>query len=437
MIPATTTPSQQDSRLLGLVQRAEQANAAGQDRESSRLLAEAQAINPSHPLVLNLAGVLQLHAGNVAGARQLLDQAIAADAGNPAFWLDLASCYRILGLRDDEQAALQRVLTIEPRHLIGLLQKASLLELLGKLREAAGVYADALATIPPGARIARSLQPALEHAAEAVRANNAALEAFLESRLRAPRARFAGSDQERFDHCIGALVGKRRIYAPQPTFLHFPKIPALEYYPRGDFPWLDAIEAGSGEIRAEFERVFREDSASLEPYIHYPDGVPIDQWVELNNSRRWSAFHLWREGEPIAANIARCPRTVELLAGIPRMEIRGHGPAVFFSILDAKSRIPPHTGVTNTRLIVHLPLVVPPGCGFRVGSETREWQPGKAWVFDDSIEHEAWNDGDVPRAILIFDIWNPYLSTAERELVRAAVEGFGDYYRPPASPLAS
>ena len=66
--------------------------------------------------------------------------------------------------------------------------------------------------------------------------------------------------------------------------------------------------------------------------------------------------------------------------------------------------------------------------GFRVGSETREWIPGKAWVFDDTIEHEALNGSDTPRAILIFDIWNPYLSEDERELVRAAIETVGSYY---------
>ena len=89
-----------------------------------------------------------------------------------------------------------------------------------------------------------------------------------------------------------------------------------------------------------------------------------------------------------------------------------------FSVLQPKTRIPPHTGVSNTRLVVHLALVVPPRCGFRVGNETREWRAGHAWVFDDTIEHEAWNDSDLTRTVLIFDIWSPFLSEMERELVR-------------------
>jgi len=110
-------------------------------------------------------------------------------------------------------------------------------------------------------------------------------------------------------------------------------------------------------------------------------------------------------------------------------DVPGYCPTAFFSILVAKSHIPPHTGVTNTRLIVHLPLVIPPGCRFRVGSTIRDWQVGQAWVFDDTMQHEAWNDSDVPRAILIFDIWNHFMTPAEHDLVRTAVQGIRDFYR--------
>jgi aspartate beta-hydroxylase len=109
--------------------------------------------------------------------------------------------------------------------------------------------------------------------------------------------------------------------------------------------------------------------------------------------------------------------------------VPGYAPSAFFSILDRKSHIPAHTGVTNARLIVHLPLVVPAQCRFRVGSDTREWREGEAWVFDDTIEHEAWNESDVPRAILIFDTWHPSLTAAERELILTAVPAIKDYYR--------
>jgi aspartate beta-hydroxylase len=79
-----------------------------------------------------------------------------------------------------------------------------------------------------------------------------------------------------------------------------------------------------------------------------------------------------------------------------------------------------------------LPLIVPPGCGFRVGAERREWHPGKAFVFDDTMEHEAWNDSDTPRAVLILDVWSPLISAAERDLVRSLTVGVGEWYGTPA-----
>jgi aspartyl/asparaginyl beta-hydroxylase (cupin superfamily) len=103
-------------------------------------------------------------------------------------------------------------------------------------------------------------------------------------------------------------------------------------------------------------------------------------------------------------------------------------PTAMFSCLEARTTIPPHCGETNTRLIVHLPLIVPAGCWFRVGNEVREWQYGRAFAFDDTIEHEARNDSDELRVVLIFDVWNPALSAAERDLVGGLVNAIRDYY---------
>jgi len=231
------------------------------------------------------------------------------------------------------------------------------------------------------------------------------------------------------DRCLDLLTGKRSRYNSQPTFMYFPEIPTVEFFDRAEFPWLDAVEAAADEIRTELTTVLVTDRAGLEPYISYPEkGVPLDQWKELNKSRRWSAYFLWNQGAPQPAHLARCPRTAEVLRSVPQCDVPRRGPTAFFSILDAGTHIPPHTGVTNTRAIVHLPLIVPPDCSLRVGGETREWAPGKAWVFDDTIEHEAWNRSDTPRGVLIFDIWNPYLSAAERDLIRAASDVVGTYY---------
>jgi aspartyl/asparaginyl beta-hydroxylase (cupin superfamily) len=114
---------------------------------------------------------------------------------------------------------------------------------------------------------------------------------------------------------------------------------------------------------------------------------------------------------------AKAPKTAALVESLPLCRIPGRAPAVFFSILKAGKHIPPHTGVTNVRSIVHLPLIVPEGCTFRVGGETRPWIEGQAFVFDDTIEHEAHNPTDRDRAVLILDCWNPHLSEAERSMI--------------------
>jgi aspartyl/asparaginyl beta-hydroxylase (cupin superfamily) len=298
-------------------------------------------------------------------------------------------------------------------------------ELKGETRAAAATYRTALQAIPQF--LSPSARPLLEHARSAVQANDAALEGFLAERLADLRGRHGNQDLGRFDKCVDVLLRKRRVYRPSPSFMYFPQLPAIEFYERGDFPWLDALEAAAPDIRAELIQVLADGPAALEPYVSV-DGTPQDRWRELNNSRRWGVYYLWKAGTPVAENLARCPKTAAALEAWPRCDLMDTGPTAVFSILDAKTRIPPHVGVNNARLIVHLPLIVPPGCGFRVGAETRSWEPAKAFVFDDTIEHEAWNDSDQPRAVLILDIWNPFLSQAERELVTELTSGVGEFY---------
>ncbi len=371
----------------------------------------------------------RLTAGDSLGACQVLTEAVKDEPANPALWLNLAEALSGLDRRDEEMAALQRVLAIEPRNLRALLQKASLLELQNKPRAAAAAYRTALQSLVPGIRTPPWMAKLLVHAREAVEANNRALEAFLEERLTTLRARHADQPLRRFDRCLATLVQKERIYRQQPSFMYFPYLPAIEFYERSDFPWLDAIEAATDDIREELLGVLSEGDETLEPYLSHARNRSQDStWRALHESRRWGVYFLWREGAAYPEHIERCPRTVAALGSWPRCEVPGCSPTAVFSILDGRTRIPSHTGVNNTRLVVHLPLIVPPGCGFRVGAEQREWQPGKALIFDDTIEHEAWNDSDTLRAVLILDIWNPAVSVAERELVCTAVAGVNEFY---------
>jgi aspartyl/asparaginyl beta-hydroxylase (cupin superfamily)/thioredoxin-like negative regulator of GroEL len=417
-----------DTTVLRILQASKAAGAAGRTGEADQLLAQVSQIAPNHPAVLNELGLRMMLRSDPAKARELFARAAQVDPKSPALWSNLASALHELGRADDEMEAIERALSLEPRHLGALLQKGMLIEARGDGRNAARAFRNALATVPSGAQPPPTLAAALAHAREVVAHDDQELATTLEARLVGIRAQHGGGAQRRLDKALQLLTGKARRYHPEPTFLYFPGLPAVEFFERGQFPWLDAIEAAADEIRQELTGALVADRAGLEPYVAYPEGVPLNQWQELNKSRRWSAYFLWNQGVAQEAHMARCPRTVEVLRGAPQCDVPRRGPTAFFSILDAHTHIPAHCGITNTRLTVHLPLIVPPQCRFRVGSETRDWEPGKAWVFDDTIEHEAWNDSDTPRAILIFDVWNPFLSDAERDLVRAAVETVGTYY---------
>jgi aspartate beta-hydroxylase len=425
---ATTFTVGNSRRILQLIESAAQAFDRGQTFDAERLLQQAQLEAPQHPLVLAEKGRRLLQAGNPIEAHDLLEQAVKTDPSLPSLWTSLATTLRALDRPDEEMVALDKALALDPRNLRALLQKGSLHELRGQPRAAAALYRNALQLIPPGVEPPPAMRPVLQHAQQIIDANNRSLESFLETRLKDLRARHAGERLGRFDRCLATLLQKERIYRQQPSFMFFPQLPAIEFYERSDFPWLASIEAATGDIRAELVNLLADGSATLDPYVAIAEGQPIDQWRELNNSRRWGVYFLWREGVAFEEHVARCPRTVAALEAAPRWIVPGCGPSALFSIVDAKTRIPPHTGVHNTRLTVHLPLIIPPGCGFRVGGERREWRLGEALVFDDSIEHEVWNDSDVPRAVLIFDVWSPFLSHAERELVSSVVSAVGEYY---------
>jgi aspartyl/asparaginyl beta-hydroxylase (cupin superfamily) len=369
-----------------------------------------------------------LAAGDAAGALGLLEQVVVLAPRHLPFWLSLAAALRTLGRHEAELNALERALALDPTHLVVLLQKGALLDLMHKPRSAATVYGHALQTLVPGTQLPAPIEAHVRHAEKRVRENAVTLAALIDKRLGALRSTEPDAAQMRFDRCLDRILGRRRIYVPEPTFMLFPYLRNYEFFERESFPWLAEVEAATDAIREELVAALSADQSGIEPYIAFEEGLPLRQWTELNHSRRWSAYFLWNQGRVEEAHLKRCPRTAAVLAKVPQVDIPGRGPTAFFSILEAHTKIPAHTGVTNTRVTVHLPLIVPPGCAFRVGGETREWRVGTGWIFDDTIEHEAWNDSDAPRAILIFDVWNPELTVLERDLVRETTLALSQYH---------
>jgi aspartate beta-hydroxylase len=244
----------------------------------------------------------------------------------------------------------------------------------------------------------------------------ASFEDFLRERI--GREALAGKAGSRFAESLDILVGRKQRNVQQPRYYYFPGLAAIPFQERAAFPFLDAVEAATDDIREELLQVLAQPDA-FRPYIQSDPGRPRREQAGLLDNPAWGAFYLWRDGELVEQNAARCPRTMRALEAVPLCTVPNRSPSVLFSLLQPGAHIPAHTGMVNTRLICHLPLVVPGRCVFRVGNETREWAEGSAWVFDDTIEHEAWNPTDRTRVILLFEIWRPELSTAERELVTA------------------
>ena len=411
-----------------LAQTAKARMQAGQLDEAARLWQQVLAIEPDHSAALLHLGQHALHRGDLPGAQLLLERAANADPTNPVIPFNQSFLFRRTGEIQREADALTRALGIDPYFLPALLARGALLERAGQQRQAAKVYNDVLTVMPDASQAEAWLRQPLAHARRVVEENRRTLSRFLDERLSATKARHGGASLARFDEARDVMIGARRPHLSKPTLLYFPTLPAIPFYDRADFPWLGEVEAATDVIRDELTGLLAADNPDFAPYVHHPVGAPLNQWAALNNSPDWSAWFLLKDGAPDRDHCDRCPKTAALLRKLPLADIPGIAPSAFFSLLKPKTLIPPHHGVTNARLIVHLPLIVPPGCWYRVGNETREWEPGKALIFDDSIEHEAWNGSDQARIMLIFDIWNPHLDEAERSLISELLVGYEAYY---------
>ena len=359
-------------------------------------------------------------AGDFARAQKLLTEAAAAPDADARLFLKLAAVSKAAGQPGAALTAVERALAQQPLDFVALVLRATLLDALGEA-EAGEAWSHALAQRPAGELPAPML--ATIEAGEKKRDEwLGAREARMRRAMAAAEDRAGAEERERIERFRSNALRRTRPYHSEPTHFHYPGLVEREYHPRRLFSWLERLEAATAQIAAEFRSVMAAERSELVPYIQYADHRPLDAWRPLNNNRDWTAIHLWQNGRVIDANARHCPATMALLETIDQPSIGGAGPNAMFSLLAPHTAIPPHVGVNNARLVCHLPLVVPPGCWFRVGAETRHWREGEAFVFDDSIEHEALNPTDQLRVVFIFDVWHPGLSAVEREAVAALIE---------------
>ncbi len=353
-----------------------------------------------------------------AGARAHLAQVVAIDPANHSAWMKLAAMANAMGDAPAALAAANGALAVDPLDFMALMMRAMQLHALGEVERAGEAYGRALAQAPEP--LPPQLEPVVATASSRYRAWQQQQFEVMAAAVRAVTPMTA--KLERF---IASALRMEAFEREGPTHYCYPGLGDAGFHGSALFPWLSDIEAATENVRAEFDTVVAAEAAQLVPYINYPSGVPLDQWAVLNNNRDWTAIHLLQNGQPIAANARHCPQLLALLEKLPQPKVKGAGPNAMFSLLAPGAHIPPHTGITNTRLVCHLPLIVPDGCWFRVGAERRNWEAGKPWVFDDTIEHEAMNPSAALRVVMIFDVWHPQLNADERAGIKAVIEAGG------------
>jgi len=361
-------------------------------------------------------GVDALQRGQSAVARERFETITNSGRANAQIWLLLAVACRADGDRVAEEAALDQLLVLEPQAVRGHILKGDCRAAAGDDRNALQRY-EIANIIAANQELPTDLRAELERVGRWVEGFKARIVEQREAKLNA-RGLTPDNRSPRFQHSLDILAGRRRIFVQEPTGYYVPELPQIQFFDSANFDWVPMLEAATGAIKQEIKALLTAGAEGFRPYMQAHANQPRADVNHLLDNIDWSALFLCENGAVSDDIVARCPRTWEAVQAAPLPRIAS-SPTVMFSLLRPGARIAPHTGTHNARLICHLPLIVPPNCGFRVGNEVRAWEEGKLLIFDDTIEHEAWNDSGEDRVVLIFDIWRPELSAQERDEIAA------------------
>lgn len=215
---------------------------------------------------------------------------------------------------------------------------------------------------------------------------------------------------------------------PRPYVFFAPDLPPVEFFETAK--WCRALSEQTQLIRKEYLSLMHHNTQAGQPYVDAAAALGPN-WSDLKGSDDWTAVHLFKDGVR-QAQAEHCPLTCHALDAVPITRQNGIPIEVFFSVLAPGTVIPPHHGLANSRVTVHLPLILPQAdredeLGIRIGQHTRSWQMGEPIIFDDSFDHSAWNTTDAPRVVLIFEAWRPDMTEGEIEAVKASYEARESY----------
>ncbi len=201
---------------------------------------------------------------------------------------------------------------------------------------------------------------------------------------------------------------------PKPYMFYVPDFPATPVFDRDTALWTQSLEAATEAITHDYVMA-AQGSAAKTPYVGNNSGLG-PEWNPLKGRQDWHSIHLYRNGTPLEA-AKLCADTCQALTDVPLVFHNGHPMEVFFSVLKPGTHIPPHYGLANSRVTVHLPLIIPEKCAIRVEDIEHSWVPGETLIFDDSFDHEACNRSGETRVVLIFEAWRPDMTQGEIDAV--------------------
>lgn len=421
-----------------ILDRAREFARTGRIPEAEASYREALAAAPDTPEALNFVAVCALARGDVADAQAKLDRAIELEPAQPEIWKNIGAAHLAAGRFDEALAAFDRALQLDPAHFVARLQRGAAYERLGRNEEATASYYGAIIAAQgrglwlSDASTATGLRVTVKHAMAFV--NTGRRRIFIDL-LQPLRERHGRDALMRVEQGLAIYLGDAPANYPdprqRPKFFYVPGLRTQPYFERELFPWHAQLESHTDTIREELLGVLAQPDG-VEPFLGTNDAKVLEQQDLMRGERgaaEWNAFFFHRHGEIFEQNASRCPGTTRILDSLPLVHIREHAPEVLFSVLTPGSHILPHRGVTNTRLVTHLPLIVPSDCAIRVGGVDHAWQEGRCVTFDDTFEHEAWNRSDRVRVVMILDSWHPDLSEPERAAIALLVGGIGDFNR--------
>jgi aspartate beta-hydroxylase len=374
--------------------------------EADALYATALSLDPDHADALASLGLLRLQQNRPEESIALLRRAIEQDPNSVQAHTDLGAALQSLGSHAEALAWHEKALVLVPDYTEPKRRRAHALQALGRLAEAIDGYEAALIEEPKDGRTQLGLATALMEAdrpEEAfVRYRNAA---GLDPSLAEHLSQALGAVAQR--HPEVAQAGTRRLNRYIGSFLTnhagarmgvYPGLTSAPFHDPARLPGALALERDYAAIRAEIEALAASEFQS--------------EAEGLMDHGAWDVFLFYERGRKNEENCARCPIITRIIEG--SNTVRTMAGLLYASKLAPGTRIKPHLGPTNLRLRCHLGIKIPDGdCGLKVGGEVRRWQEGKCLVFDDSLQHEAWNFTPDPRVVLIIDFWHPDLTPAE------------------------